>query len=294
MKIVQGDQQPLVTGRNTRTGDLSKQYILTGDEGSLGNFVFGLYYQSGDFYSPRHHHNFDQWRFQVEGECAFDKNGTMKPGMLGYFPEGAYYGPQTSSEPNVVALVQFAGPSGSGYMSQDQVYTTYEKMKEFGTFDKGVYYRNDGVEGKKAMDSFQATWEFANKRPMVYPTPQYADPVVMDTTHYRWMPLAGAPGVAEKAYGTFTDCAIRSASYKLSPGSVLQATGRGIYFVLSGSGTVENEPFRTYTGLYLDSGESATFKAEKTAEILLLGLPDVARMKTPLPHDAAQREHAAV
>jgi hypothetical protein len=167
------------------------------------------------------------------------------------------------------------------------VYSTYEAMKEFGHFDKGVYHRNEGVEGKKAMDSFQATWEFANKRPLEYPTPQYADPLIMNTEHYRWMPLDGAPGVAEKAYGTFTDCTIRSSSYKLSPGSTLKATGRGIYFVLSGNGTIEAEPFRRYTGVYLETGESTSFHAEKTSEILLLGLPEVARMKKPLPSATA-------
>ena len=73
MKIVQGDEQPIIEAQNIRTGALNKQYILEGEPGSPGNFVFGLYYQTGDFYSPRHHHNFDQWRFQIGGDCGFDK-----------------------------------------------------------------------------------------------------------------------------------------------------------------------------------------------------------------------------
>ena len=287
MKIVQGDQQPINDARNVRTGDLKKQYILTGEEGSLGNFVFGLYYQTGDFYSPRHRHNFDQWRLQLEGECGFDKNGKMTPGVLGYFPEGAYYGPQTSDVPNVVALIQFGAPSGSGYLSQDQVYRAFDGLKAIGHVDKGVFYRKEGLPGKKTLDSFQATWELANGRPMVYPKPQYADPILMNTTNYRWMPLAGAPGVEEKSYGTFTDCKIRAASYKLDPGASLKATGRGIYFVLSGTGTVDGNGYRALSALYLDSGESGSFTAADTTEIVLLGLPDVSRMRTPLPHDAS-------
>jgi hypothetical protein len=97
------------------------------------------------------------------------------------------------------------------------------------------------------------------------------------------MPLDGTPGVEEKAFGTFTDCKIRNASYKLDPGASFTATGRGIFFVLSGAGSLEGGPFRKYTSLYLASGESATFKANETAEILLLGLPDIARMRTPIP-----------
>jgi hypothetical protein len=107
----------------------------------------------------------------------------------------------------------------------------------------------------------------------------------MDTHHYRWMPLDGVPGVEEKAYGTFSDCKIRSASYKLDPGASFDATGRGLFIVLSGRGSLAGTPYRTYTSMYLETGESATYRADETSEILLLGLPDVARMKTPLPHD---------
>jgi hypothetical protein len=290
MKIVQGDEQPIVTGRNTRAGQLNKQSLLTGDEGSLGNFVFGLYSQTGDFSSPRHHHNFSQWRYQIDGECDLGKNGVMKPGMLAHVPEGAYYGPQSSNQPNTVALIQFGGPTGHGYMSQDQVYRAFEEMQAIGHVENGVFYRNDGVPGKKTMDSFEATWEFATQRPMLYPPPQYAEPIVLDTANFRWMPLDGVPGVEEKAYGTFTDCKIPSAGYKLDPGATFTATGRGIYFVLSGSGLLEGGPFRRFTGLLLERRETATFRADETSEILLLGLPEIARMRVaPLAGEVAAK-----
>jgi hypothetical protein len=288
MKVVQGDEVPIVEGPSAiRAGILSKQRILLGDPDSPGNFVFGLFYQVGDFYSPRHTHNFDQWRFQLEGECGFDRNGTMKPGMLSYSTEGAYYGPQTSSVPNVIAVVQFGGPSGSGYLGGQRVAQAAEEMKAFGRFEKGVFHRNDGVPGKKTQDSFQATWEYINKRPMVLAQPQYTDPIMMDTEDYRWMPLAGAAGVMEKAFGTFTDCKIRAARYKLDPGAAFTATGRGIFLVLSGSGSLEGEPYRRLTSLYIDTGECATYTAAETSEILLLGLPEIARMKRPLAEPTA-------
>jgi hypothetical protein len=289
MKIVQGDTVPIVEGLSPiRAGILSRQILLTGEEGSPGNFIFGLYYQVGDFFSPRHTHPFDQWRYQLEGECGFDKDGTMKTGVLGYFPEGAHYGPQSSDTPNVTVVAQFGGPSGAGFLSNPQVKAAAEEMKAFGRFEGGVFYRNEGVVGKKALDSFQATYEYIFKRPMTTVRPQYADPLLMDTANYRWSPLDGAPGVEEKSYGTFTDCAIRSASYKLDPGATLRAGGRGIYLVLAGAGSVAGEPFRRLTAVYLESGEEAAFSATEAAEILLLGLPEIARMKKPLPSaDAA-------
>jgi hypothetical protein len=289
MKIVQGDEQPISESTSVREGTLRKTHLLTGDVGSPGNFRFGLGHQIGDFFSPRHRHNFDQWRFQLEGTATFDRNGTMKPGTLGYFPEGAYYGPQASREAGICAVVQFGGPSGSGYLSKEQVYAASTALKAFGRFEKGVFHRNPdvppqkGVTEKKTLDAFQATWEFASQRPMVYPKPQYADPILMDTGHYRWMPLDGAPGVEEKSYGTFTDCAIRSASYKLDAGAAFAATGRGLYLVLSGRGSIGSDPFRRMTAVYLASGESATFVADETSEMILLGLPEIERMRTYLP-----------
>jgi hypothetical protein len=129
---------------------------------------------------------------------------------------------------------------------------------------------------------------------MVYPKPQYADAIMMDTLNYRWMPLDGAAGVEEKAFGTFTDCRIRAASYKLDPGATLEASGRGIFFVLAGAGALEGGAFRRYTSLYLEGGERAAFRAVVPSEILLLGLPDVARMRAPMPDlDAAEDEEPA-
>ncbi len=280
MDIVQGDQQPISESSSVREGTLRKTHLLAGTEGSPGNFRFGLGHQIGDFYSPRHRHNFDQWRFQLEGTSTFDKNGTMTPGTLGYFPEGAYYGPQSSDVPNTIVVMQFGGPSGNGYLNGLRVAEAAEKMKAFGHFEKGVFHRNEGVEGKRTMDGYRATWEFVHGRPMEVAKPQYADPVLMDTAAYRWMPLDGAPGVEDKAFGTFTDCAIRAARYKLDPGATLRAEGRGVFFVLSGSGTLESETFRFMTTLELQTGEHASFRASETTEILLLGQPEIARMRT--------------
>jgi hypothetical protein len=300
MKIVQGDELPIHESRSNRQGTLAKTYVIRAEDDSPGDFVCGLYHQSGDFYAPRHRHNFDQWRFQVEGESRLGSSGTLKTGMLGYFPEGAYYGPNgkdadAPDEPNVVVLVQFGGPSGNGYLSQTRSFQALEAMQTFGRFENGVFHRNDGVAGKKTLDSFQAIWEHANGRPLVYPKPQYNGAILMDADNYRWMPLDGVPGVEEKALGTFTDCKIRAAAYKLDPGATLPVTGRGIYVALSGRGSVEGEPYRRFTALHLETGESATFRSVDTSEILLLGLPEIARMRKPLPAtlDATEEEELA-
>jgi hypothetical protein len=291
VKIVQGDEQPLLPSQTVRAGTLARRYLFDGaDDASPGNFLFMLAYQSGDFYAPRHHHNFDQWRYQIDGEVGFGASGVMKPGTLGYFPEGAFYGPNSHGdrdvavdEPNCVAVMQFGGPAGNGFISPAALYAARAELEAYGRFEKGVFYRRPDLPGKPTLDSFQASWEHATKRRMVYPKPQYRGAIMMDTQHYRWMPLDGAPGVEQKSYGTFTDCAIRGASYKLDPGATFTATGRGVFFVLGGSGMVDATAYRRFTAVLLESGESTRFTASETSEILLMGLPEIARMRTPLP-----------
>jgi hypothetical protein len=298
MQIAQGDEMPIVVeGSAIRDTSTGRQTILAGGDGTPGHFLYRIFYQKGEYNTPRHRHPFDQWRYQLEGDCGYDHENRMKPGMLGYFPEGAYYGPnshelEAADAPNVVCVMQFGGPSGNGFPSVDQLYGTFEKLKAYGRFEKGVFYRNEGVPGKKTMDSFQASWEFLNGRPLVYPTPQYDASIMMETHNYRWMPLAGAPGVAVRAFGTFTDCAIRAASFRLDPGASLAVHDRGVYLVLAGRGTLENTPYKRLSALHLETGERATFTASETTEVLLMGLPDVARIRTPLPHgiDAVDNE----
>ena len=48
------------------------------------------------------------------------------------------------------------------------------ELRATGTFDGGVYRRNEGEPGKRNMDGFQAIWEHVNGRPLQFPKPRYA------------------------------------------------------------------------------------------------------------------------
>ena len=291
MKIVHTNELPIEDMQpQGRGGTYKRRVVLRGEANTPDNFSLLIYYQDGSFDSPRHHHNFDQFRYQIEGEGDFDRNGKMKPGILGYFPEGAYYGPQ-SGPPHTVAVLQFGGPSGSGFLSPEQSKVALDALKTMGVFEKGVYRRNPGVEGKKNQDSYEAIWEFVNQRRLVYPQPQYTAPIMMDTNTYPWSPVEGAPGVAEQTLGSFTNCKIRAARYKLEPGASFVATGRGVYMVLSGRGTLEGETLQELTTLYLNDGERATVNADTTTVIVLMGMPSAALMAKQPP--AQSQQHAA-
>jgi hypothetical protein len=289
MQIAHGDEVPIVCdGGGVRTGKVGKQYLLSGDPSSPGNFKFGLFHQYGDFFSPRHRHNFCQFRVQLEGFCEYGLSGRMEPGTIGYFPEGAYYGPQgPDAGDTYTATLQFGGPSGSGLLTPEQTAAAKKELLKTGSFKEGVFHRNPDLPGKRTMDGFEAVWEQVNGRPLVYPEPQYATPVMMHPDNYQWMPFAEASGVEEKVLGVFTDCQIPCALYRLQPGAAFTAQGRGVFLVLAGHGAVEGDTFRQFTSVYLDTGETTRFNADQVSEILLLGMPDVAAIQTYTPVEIA-------
>src|SRR5206468_12386746 len=116
----------------------------------------------------------------------FARDGIMTPGMVGYFPEGTSYGPQTSEATATTFVLQFGGSSGQGYLSRKQVKQGMDALRATGTFDGGVYRRNEGEPGKRNMDGFQAIWEQATARRLQFLNPPYARPVMTDKANSGW------------------------------------------------------------------------------------------------------------
>jgi hypothetical protein len=294
MKIVQTDEIPLKRGLEHRGGMFHGRIMVEGEPGALDNFQLSFGQMGGDFNSPRHRHNFEQIRYQLEGVLDYGRDGKLVAGMVGYFPEAVYYGPQ-SQDPNIACktiVLQFGGASGSGYLSQAEVQAGMRELREQGEFKDGVFRRRVDVEGKRNLDGYQAIWEHVNERPMVYPKPRYPQPIFMDPANSEWVPVAGAPGVAEKLLGVFTERRSEASFLRLDAGARFTARGKGIYVVTRGSGTVEGQPLRALTTVYLAVGESAAFVAQEETELLHFGLPDLAGLRMPsrdqVPAEAAE------
>ena len=64
----------------------------------------------------------------------------IAPGELAYFPEGTPYGPQDYDSERYGMTFQFGGASGSGYISLRRMAEGMEALKQFGTFEKGVFH----------------------------------------------------------------------------------------------------------------------------------------------------------
>jgi hypothetical protein len=290
MKLVHADEVEWKRGLQHRGGTFHYRHLLEGAAGTPGNFHLGIGQQDGDFASPRHRHNFDQFRFQIDGTMNFDRNGKMAPGTLGYFPEGAAYGPQSSEGRSVTAVLQFGGASGNGYLAPAEIAAGTEELKKFGRFEGGIFRRNDDVEGRRQSDAYQAIWEHAHGRRMDYPKPRYRDPIMVDPGNYQWLPIAGVPGASQKPLGTFTERNCSAVLIKLAPRANYRAPGRSVYLVLSGAGDLAEQPYRALTAMHLDSGETAQFVARETTELLRLVLPDLTGLDTKYPTSAEAAE----
>jgi hypothetical protein len=182
-------------------------------------------------------------------------------------------------------VLQFGGASGNGDMTQQQLEAGTAELKKHGAFEKGVFRRSEGEDGKRNVDGYQAVWEHVNKRPMKYPAQRYHDPIMMSPDHFDWVPIGGIPGVCEKLMGVFTERGCEARFLRLAPSARIPAPGRKLYFVLTGDGRVgrrggskdqskdRGQAYRRSTTVFCERGEQAEFQAEAPTEMLVLGLP---------------------
>jgi hypothetical protein len=292
MKIVQTDEIPLKRALEHRGGTFHGRVMAEGTPGALDNFQLSFGQMGGDFNSPRHRHNFEQIRYQLEGVLDYGRDGKLVQGMVGYFPEGVYYGPQ-SQDPAInckTIVLQFGGASGSGYLSQAEVKAGMEELTAQGEFKDGVFRRRPDVAGKRNLDGYQAIWEHVNGRPMAYPKPRYPQPIFMDPATYDWVPVEDQPGVSEKLLGVFTERRSEVGQIRIDAGASYPARGKGVYVVVRGAGSVGGQPLRGLTTVYLERGETVTFAAREAIELLHFGLPNLAGVPVPdrLPAEAAE------
>jgi len=272
VRVIPLEDAPLVQRAHVREGAFYSRRILNGTPGKPGNFSLQIGV-TPNYYSPRHRHNFDQVRYQIEGDFNFGADGAMKAGSIAYFPEGTYYGPQESKASNSTLVLQFGGASGSGYISAEQYEQAAAELAKAGTFAKGVYTRVKPDGGKINKDAYEAVWEQVNGRPLVYPRERYQRPIFMDPENFEWLPVEDQPGAGWKSLGEFSELHTRIAFFKVVSGGSLPLAEHSIYFVTRGSGAVGPRRVEKHTTIHLDPGDEATFVASELTELLQIGLP---------------------
>jgi hypothetical protein len=280
VKIIPFEKLKVEERGHARGGVFRHYNVLSGREGTRNNFYLSIGLLGGDFLSPRHRHNFDQVRFQLEGDFDFAADGRMRPGSVAYFPEGTRYGPQKAlSDKSLTLVLQFGGASGNGYMSEDQFQKGLAQLKSQGTFKDGVFTREKPGGGIVNQDAYEAVWEHVNGRELQYPPERYSRAVFMEPENFEWLPSGN--GTATKLVGTFSERGTKLAFYRIDAGARLQLEDNSLYFVCSGKG----EGWQRWSTLHTETGERAELRATERAELLQMGL-------TRFPESIAQRQAA--
>jgi hypothetical protein len=210
---------------NLRTGNRISRTLLTGTENAPDNYRLGYSYGGDDakWTTPRHHHNFEQIRYVLEGEYSVATRRTIPAGHIGYFPESAYYGPQDINPELTMLILQFGGPSGQGYASIAQRKKGLEDLKKRdGELANGIWswVDEDGVH--RNQDAFEAVWETMNGRKIDYPPSRYEDIILINPDTFGWVPDEADPGTAWKLLGVFSERQTKIAFVKLDEGAHIE------------------------------------------------------------------------
>jgi len=273
MKIVPFDDSQWT--RDHPSGLILFQHLLQGDPAQPDNFMLVLARQDGDFLMPRHRHNFDQLRLPLSGDMNLGRGLVLKEGQVGYFAEGLAYGPQQDLGQRLLLVLQFAGASNEGFMSiGERRQAMADLVRAGGRFVGPHYHHPDG----RVEWSLNTVWRHVYGRPLRYPRPRYPHLVVAEPRAFHWLPLPGAPGVAQKYLGAFSERAVWVEMLQLTSGAhwvSTHPTARRLVVVLSGAGEVQGQPFATYTALQVEAGQTLALHAGLPTELYLIGLPPV-------------------
>jgi hypothetical protein len=265
---------------NLRSGTRISRTLLTGVENAPDNFRLG-YSTGGDdgqWTTPRHHHNFEQVRWAIGGDYSVGTRQKLPEGWVGYFPEAAYYGPQSQSPDLTLLVLQFGGPSGQGYGSVAQRRKGLDDLlAKGGKLENGIYSWVDENGTHHNQDAFEAVWEQMNGRKITYPEPRYDSIILINPDAFAWTDDAASPGVHRRRLGTFTERDVKIGFVRLDEGAALPfgtEPSNEILFLASGAVGHGGDTHPALTAFGSSASEAAeTLTALEPSELLYVKLP---------------------
>jgi hypothetical protein len=253
-----------------REGSMAvKQFPLeTGVPGVDMEFSWNSYAKG--YGTPRHKHTFDQVRFALDGNREI-KDGYLKPGDCGFYPEGVSYGPQMQTEPSTGLGLQFQGAAGIPYVRHADLQRAEKELKaEGGTFERGVYTRILPDGRKITKDGHAACFEHLTGKKIEFPEPRFAMPIVMHAEAAQWTADRKLAGIEHKYLGSF---GVRRTGLRLTrigPGASIPARAEDdaeIRYLIDGSITYGGKTWQG--GRTQDAGTYMWVQAG--AEVLEIG-----------------------
>jgi hypothetical protein len=277
MRFTDGKGLDWIQSSGQRGGHALYKPLLRGSPRTLDNYEFSIFTMDdvGNF-SPRHRHNFEQYRYAIEGPTNYARNRDIEEGDLGYFPEGTFYGPFTTQVGSKVLVLQCGGPCGDGFMDYEEWKRAFRALDEKGTFNRGTYHYIDASGVERNVDGWQAIWEHVNGRKLEFPKGRYADPVVVHSAAFRWVPVEGSPGVSIKRFGTFSELETGVSMLHLEEGAEyafgLDDQTR-LLFITKGELEIDGRSHTPWTAFELEKGVDApTLRSVEQTEVLWYSL----------------------
>jgi hypothetical protein len=289
--IVNSDDLELEKVQRGRVNAIRRKRLPleTGVPGLTAEFSLSIVPEG--YFTPRHRHNFDQIRYTLSG-IQSTGHGDLGPGEIGYFPEGAYYGPQAQKGECETLVLQFQGASGRHLLSNEEMNATYQKMADAGAvFENGVYKGRTAEGKRKNKDSYVAIWEEHEGKKLTFPAARYRTPVMMLSQNYAWLPDRERPGIETKHLGTFTEMRTGIGFFRLLPGARLEA-GRQrdaeLRYCIDGSFSYGGKSWTKNTYMFIPPGSGTdALSAAAGATFFVISLPLIAEFA------ARQRESTA-
>lgn len=250
---------------------------------------FSLSIVPDGYFTPRHRHNFDQIRYTLSGVQSTG-HGDLGPGEIGYFPEGAYYGPQSQKGECATLVLQFQGASGRHLLSNEEMNATYEKMRAAGAvFENGIYKGVTADGRRKNKDSYVAIWEEHEGKKLSFPPARYRTPVMILPQHYSWIPDRDHEGLETKHLGTFTEMRTGIGFFRLLPQARLDVRRQRdaeLRYCIEGSFAYNGKSWGEGAYMFLPPGSEAEALVSATgATFFSISLPLIAEF-------AARQENA--
>jgi mannose-6-phosphate isomerase-like protein (cupin superfamily) len=262
---------------NHREGDIKFQRLLQGDPAAPNNFEWSIVRAGEDYETPRHHHNFSQIHYVLEGTHEWAPDRLLPTGSVTYFPEGTFYGPQHGHGALLLGL-QYGEASGAGFMSYDRLAEGNKRLAENpnGRFEGGTYRYVDDDGKAHNQDGYEAIWQEINGRAVEYPAPRVQTPITMLPEAFAWVPAADRAGIAHKHCGTFSELHTTIGFTRYDAGATYQVSdlrAPELHFVLEGALRCRNGLYGTWTAFEFDPGDDETLEAVEATTTYVIRLP---------------------
>jgi hypothetical protein len=219
------------------------------------------------FTAPRHRHNFSQIRLGIRGHLDFGPGCECEPGEVGFFPGGAYYGPEEIDGGEYI-LVQW----GREWVTREQDKRAMDELSAKGRFEHGMYhYEEDGVEHE--VDGKRAVWEHVYGRPEVIHPPRYRAPILMTPDNFHWIK---GDGISRKMLGRFTEDDVTVEMVRWDRAGATHQLGpdrTSMVYVQKGTVVADGQSCPPESVIWSEFGETLEIVGDVGAEATVVGLP---------------------